>query len=179
MTSVAITVVQSHTSTGLGPYTFSAPVTAGNTVFLVALAYNTNGTATTIATPNLGGSTVPGTVALLNPGGGGVLNSASLGGNVAGISAWMLPNCPGSQTAVTATVNGGNNVIGAAIYEVSGLGASPVLDKSSTGSSISLTTISSWAQRSYRGGPRVRPRRRDGVRRGERAVRVDDCQPEH
>ena len=138
---MAISVVQTATNASNPPCTFASNVTAGNTVILVACYYTTSGTPATASGVKLGGSAVTGTVAFFDSGATGGVNSASDGGNVASVSIWMLPNCPGSQKAVDITTTGSN--IGQVAYEVAGLGATPTLDKSTSGSGITSATIDS------------------------------------
>jgi hypothetical protein len=141
---VTISVVQTATGTSNPPASFASGVTAGNTVFLVATYYDTNGTqpAPSASSVKLGGSVVSGTVALFNAGTTNGVNSAADGSNnVACIGFWMLPNCPGGSTAVDITT--GANNIGQVAYEVAGLGSSPVRDVSTSNTAITAGAVDS------------------------------------
>lgn len=142
---MAITVVQSIAHVGNPPATFSGAVTAGNTVFLVTAGYTTVSGNPTVSAVKLGGSSISGTVAFFNNSTTGGILSPLSGGNGAFISIWMIPNIPGGGTTVTYTSSGFSGIIGQAIYEVSGLGANPVLDMSNSGGSASGTAVSSGA----------------------------------
>jgi hypothetical protein len=148
---MAITVVQTADPTGNPPWNFGSNVTAGNTVFAMMYYYNTGGSPGTISSVQLGGSTVTGTIAFFNSGTTGAINSASDAGNVASIGFWMLPNCPGGQKALDATITA--SVLGVVMYEVSGMGATPALDKSNSGSSIASTALSSGASGNITAAP--------------------------
>jgi hypothetical protein len=148
---MTISVVQTAQQTSNPPITFGSAVTAGNSVVLVAACYDTAGTPVTVSGVKLGGSTVTGTVALFNPGGTGAVNSASDGGNVACVSVWLIPNVSGGQTTVDYSSAVSN--IGSVAYEVSGLTASPALDQSASGSSISSSTATSGATGAITGAP--------------------------
>jgi hypothetical protein len=137
---VTISVVQAQDAGSL-PVTFSNPVTAGNTVFLVIIGATFSGATVSSSAPTLGGSSVSGSVAFFGSGGVNGINSALAGNNGAYFSIWMLPNCAGGSEAVSATVSG--SAVGGFAYEISGLGASPGLDKSSSGSSSGSTAIDS------------------------------------
>jgi hypothetical protein len=150
---MAISVVQTATGTGNPPVTFASNVTAGNTVILAAPCYDTGGTNNTVSSVLLGGSAVTGTVAFFNPGSTGGVNSGSLGGNVAYISIWMLPNCPGGQNSVDYTFSGSQ--VGQVAWEIAGLGTSPSLDQSSSGSSTTLGTSDSGTTSAITAAPEI------------------------
>lgn len=143
---MTISIVQSNGAAGNPPNVFGSPVTVGNTIFIVAASYNTAGGNVTTSSPTLGGAAVSGSVAFFNSGSTNGVNSASASGNVAYIGIWMLPDVQASgQTSVSYTVTNAAGSIGSVIYEVSGMGNSPALDQSSSGSSISATTADSGA----------------------------------
>jgi hypothetical protein len=151
---VAITVVQTATGTGNPPFSFGSAVTVGNTVILFTPGYSTTGSTPSTGSVKLGGNTITGTEAFFNNGTTGGIASASAGGNVAYASLWMLPNVQvAGQTAVDITFTAGNSGIGGVAWEVSGLGPSPQLDQSSSGTSVSATTNSSGTTPAITGAP--------------------------
>lgn len=142
---MAITVVQTASSTVNPPYTFTVNVTAGNTVFLVVGAY-TNASATiTSSNPKFAGSTVSNAVAFFNPGAGNGVMSPLNGTNGVYLTIWMLPALGGGSNSVDLTVSGQSGITGAVLLEVNGLGNVPVQDKASHGSSGTTTAVDSGA----------------------------------
>lgn len=137
---MTISVVQSQDASAL-PVTFTNPVTAGNSVFLVIIAATFSGGTISSTAPTLGGSSVPSSQAFFNPLTVSGINSPLAGSNGAYFAIWLLPNCPGGSTTVSASITG--SFIGGIAYEVSGLGGSPGLDQSSSGSSNASTAIDS------------------------------------
>jgi hypothetical protein len=102
-----------------------AVVTAGNTLFLVATGFtSTAGQLISTSAPTLAGSPVTGAAKLQE------VQSFSTGATVYH-AIWMLPNCPGGSAAVALTMSGSAAIsaVGLAVYEVSGLGSSPQLDR--------------------------------------------------
>lgn len=101
---------------------FGSAVSSGNTVILFAFQYNSGGTAMSSSGPEYNGSPASGASQ--------VLAIQSAGSDTVYMTIWMLPDLPGGGTSVALTNSGGTvdgNVMMAAI-EVSGLGASPLLD---------------------------------------------------
>lgn len=150
---MTVSVVQSTSHAGNPPASFGSNVTAGNTVLLVVAGYTTAAGNPTTSAVKLGGISVSGTVAFFNNGTtGGVLSPLS-GSNAAYLAIWMMPFCPGGQSAVDVTVSGASGVIGQVIYEIAGLGSTPILDKSSSGGSATGTALSSGATGNLTTGP--------------------------
>lgn len=151
---MAISIVQTATGVGNPPVAFASPVTVGNTVILIAPTYSTSGTQPSTSAVKLGGNTITGTVAFFNPGINNGVNSTTGTGNVAYVSIWMLPNVQVSgQTAVDVTNSGGG--IGQVAYEVAGLGTSPSLDQSASGSSTSSSSLTTGATGAITGAPEI------------------------
>jgi hypothetical protein len=119
---VTIAVVQTSTGTP-----FATALTAGETVFLFESGYaNANVTLST-SSPTLGGSAFSGGVKLFD------ISSAYYAASNEMVidSIWMLANVSGGQTSYGLTVVNGSSVNLGAV-EVSGLGASPVVDRTAT-----------------------------------------------
>lgn len=150
---MAISVVQTASHSGNPPATFGSAVTAGNTVFLAATGYTTTSGNPSTSAAKLGGSAVTGTVAFFNNGTTGGILSPLSAGNGAYISIWMLPNIPGGGTTVDVTFAGQSGIIGQVAYEVAGLGASPVLDKKTSGGSATGTAVDSGSTGAITGSP--------------------------
>ena len=123
---MAISVVQAIPFPNAFSGSFASNVTAGNTIFLVVGARD-NGTTPTASAPTLGGSAVTGAIQLWT-------SAWAQDTNVDFGAAWMMPNCPGGSPAVAITVTNGTatTVCGLIAYEVTGLGTTPTLDKSSS-----------------------------------------------
>ena len=140
-----VSVVQTAYSTASPPdtLTFGSPLTPGNAVFLVGCSYTVNGSDTTSSNPLLGGSSVPGAAAFFNSGSTNGINNAS-GSDIGYITFWMLPNVAGGETTAALSFNV-DGMLGLVAYEVSGLGSTPALDQSSSGSSLVAATASSGA----------------------------------
>jgi hypothetical protein len=127
---MTISVVQSNTTVGPAngtfPGTFTSGVAAGNTLFMVVFAYD-SGSAISATTPTFNGLSYPAAVQLY------AIYSTS-GSNIF-TAAWMFPNVPtAGATSVGLTLTGGTNDgnTGQIVYEVSGLGASPLADQTVT-----------------------------------------------
>lgn len=150
---MAISVAQSA-SGGALPLNFSTAVTAGNTVFLIVGGYTNSGGACSSSSPTLGGSPVSGSAAFFNPGGSNGLQST--GSPAAYAAIWMMPNCPGGSVAVGLTTSfPGGGLTGAMAFEVSGLGATPVLDQSVSATATTGTTVNTGATGSITAAPEL------------------------
>lgn len=141
---MAISIVQTANNGGAFPINFTSNVTAGSTVFFVAQCYGAGNM--TCNTPTLGGSTVSGTTAFFNAGTTNGLNQLT-GGNVMFLTMWMLPNCAGGSKNVTTSISGTSGQVGVIVYEVSGLGTSPTVDKiaNASGSATAMDSTSTAA----------------------------------
>jgi hypothetical protein len=132
---VAITVVQSKTIANALSGSFTSSTTAGNCVVVVVNAFN-NSSTPSVSGVTLGGSADNFTQAV------SVVNSSS---SYVLSAIWVDPGCAGGQTAVA--VSGSNLTVnsnfGITIYEVSGLAASNVTDKTSSSSANSGTSWTS------------------------------------
>jgi len=152
---VTISVVQSTDATNAFTASFASNVTAGNTVFVVVTALNdTSGvTISSTTAPTLGGSSVTGAVQLWAIQSG---YNSSAGFSVF-TTAWMLPNCPSGQKAVAITLTNGstNTYCGTFIYEVSGLGAGPVADRTSTGQNSNNSAVTSGTTAAIQYAPEI------------------------
>lgn len=140
---MSVSVVQVATSQ-TNTATFSANVTPGNTVFVVAHGYATAGWVVNTSGVTLGGQTVTKTLQLQGS------QSDNAGKPSAGHAVWMLPNCSGGSKAVSwnfTSIPGstsGLTVVGTIAYEVSGLGTNP-LPTMRTASATTSTAIDSGA----------------------------------
>jgi hypothetical protein len=125
---MTIAVVQVAELFGAFSGNFSSPVTAGNTIFLLASAYNASGATISSSDPEYDGSIPAGSVKLKDE------QSPISGGDSVYGTIWMLPDVAGGATSVILTVTNGENVssTGLVAIEVSGLGASPSLDQSAS-----------------------------------------------
>jgi hypothetical protein len=130
-----LSVVQTATS-----YTFGSNVTAGNTIIVVSAAYSNSSGAMTSSSPTFGGSAVTGSFAAFAGTGNGV-NSGLSGGNAVYVCCWVLPNVAAGHNNVALTLGGGANQSGVVMWEVHGLGASPVLGSHSTGSGLTGAAV--------------------------------------
>ena len=131
---MALAVVQAGNNSGGGSSgTFTSALTAGNTVLLVVQGYASNAALSSSA-PKIGGAPVTGASLLTSA-------QANPTGNTVYTGTWMLPAVSGGQTTCSVTFTGGT-CIGLFWYEVSGLGASPALDKSNSGTSANGTANS-------------------------------------
>lgn len=140
---MAISVVQSQVAGTQASSTFSltfgSNVTAGNSVLLGVITFKNSNVTITAATPKFGGSTVTGASKLAE------VQSAFTASLTAYTSIWLLPNLAGGSANVTIiTTNStlGNSQTGLVAWEAAGLGSTPVLDKSSTGSGAGGTPTS-------------------------------------
>ena len=121
-----MSVVQEATSgAGSFPITLASPVTAGNTLVIVASgAENTTPSGVLVDSPTLDGSSVTGAYTVFDPSGlKAVMSSVTPG--VYG-SVWVLPNCPAGSVVAFGTVDGFAQ--SGHVFEVSGLGTAPVVD---------------------------------------------------
>lgn len=113
--------------------------TAGDSSLIVwASGYNSSSAAMSGAAPTLGGGSVPGTVQLFS------VQSATSVADTVWVAAWLLPDVPAGATAVAVAVTGSSSSADAAsiwVAEFSGLGSSPVIGTSSTGSGTSGTSL--------------------------------------
>jgi hypothetical protein len=137
---VTISVVQSTTVASAFSGNFAANVTAGNTVFIAVVTFNTSNVTISSSAPTFAGSSVPGALQLFT-----IQATFNAGAGTVYCSVWMLPAVAGGSKAVGVTVTNGTTGtnVGLLIYEVAGLGATPALDKSSTGQAASTTAVSS------------------------------------
>jgi len=140
---VAVSV--SHvTVLGTWSGTLSAAPAAGDTLLYVVTAYTTSGAAISTSSPTYNGAAVTGAVLLKAQQGPGT--------NAVYTATWMLPNVSAGHTSVGITVTGADTpgdqvTVGLTVYDVTGLGASPSLDKSasSSGTSSAVTSGASGA----------------------------------
>jgi len=127
---VTITVVQAKTGTGTGKtVTFNSDVTAGNSVVLAGMFFSASNVTISSSAPLFGGSAVTGAVKLAD------IQSPFLSGQTDYDFLWLLPDLPGGSAVVSITVTNGTAGANTGLvgWEVAGLGASPSLDKKSTG----------------------------------------------
>ena len=117
---------------------FGSPVTAGNTIVLLASCYNASGATISSSAPLYNGSTPSGSAKLKD------LQSPIAGGDSVYCAIWMMPDVAGGGTSVGLTVTNGGNVssTGLIALEVSGLGSSPSLDQSASDSGNSTDPTS-------------------------------------
>lgn len=136
---MAITVVQAANADNPANVSFTANVTAGNSVLLLASAYNSNGNTMGSSAPTYNGSTVSGAVKLID-------QQSPFSGFAAYGAVWLLPALAGGAKgpfAVTFTGNTGVSEYQA--LEGGGLGASPVAGPSSGGNGSSSAASSGAA----------------------------------
>lgn len=135
---MAITVVQAAQNINATEFqtsvtvTFGSATTAGNCVVAV-IGGRVNGYSGLSLT--LGGSA----------GNFSKLTDVSILSGAAFLAAWADPSCAGGQTTVTATLNGGDQIISSMmieVYEVSGVASAGVLDQSGTASGGNISSIS-------------------------------------
>jgi hypothetical protein len=124
---VAISVVQSVQFNNGFSGSFGAAAAVGNSIVMVATGHNGAGPAITDSSPLYNGSSVTGASKLIE--------IADPSGYFAYTSTWLLPNIASSGTSLSITVSNSDSAayVGVFAYEVSGLGTSPFLDKSSSG----------------------------------------------
>ena len=127
---MAITVVQTQSISNSFSGDFSSNVTAGNTVFLVVFSYAAADVTISSSSPQVNGNPVTGATELIT------VQAPFSGGGTVYAAIWMLPDVTGGATGVSVTVTNGSlsTSVGVVAYEVSGLGTTPSLDQSSTGS---------------------------------------------
>jgi hypothetical protein len=111
-----------------GESPFTKGTTAGNTVFILAGAYNQTNSVMSSSAPLLGGIAIPDSNHLYGDAVAGYISSLEEGQLA---TAWMLPNVPGGLTSFSLTITNGS-IIDLWALEVSGLGANPTFDKSGT-----------------------------------------------
>lgn len=128
---MTISVVQTATGTSF-PLSFSSAVTPGNTVIAVVDMIQSG--YPVVAGPTLGGSAPAGAYPIWNDAGNS--NAVIQTGLTCATTAWVLPNCPGANGVDFATKNISANV-GVILYEVAGLGPSPVVNVSSEANDVS------------------------------------------
>lgn len=116
----------------LGPWSGSLASAAGSTDSLLYLvtAYTTSGAAISTSAPLYNGSTPLGTVK--------VFERQSASANGVYNAAWLLPNVGSAGTSVSITVTGANtpgdnHTVGLTVFDLTGLGASPVAEVAGTG----------------------------------------------
>jgi hypothetical protein len=135
---VAIIVVQTAQLFNTFSGSFSSPVVAGNSIFLLASCYNASGATIISSNPLYNGLTPAGSIMLE-----GLQSPINAGDSVYG-TIWMLPDVAGGGTTVALTITQGSNVssTGLVAMEVSGLGNSPALDQSASdnGNSVNPTS---------------------------------------
>lgn len=136
-----VSVVQSHyAQPGNTTINFSGNTTAGNTV-IVIVGNALGSTSTACPAPTFNGSPVTGAFAVFNSGTSNGVYSGD-GADHAFASMWVLPNVvAGNGVGINLTSPGGYDP-GAVIIEVSGLGSSPVVDKSVSAHGASGTPAS-------------------------------------
>jgi hypothetical protein len=120
--------------------TFTNPVTAGNTIILLADAAAASGTVST-SSPLYNGLAVTGATKLWD-----LVEGTS---NLIGSAGWMLPNVSGSSSSVALTYTGGGSFGSGATglwgIEVSGLGANPIAVLPAASAGTTGTALSSGA----------------------------------
>jgi len=131
---MTISVVQTKAANSL-TVTLASPTTAGNCLIVCVASLNAT-TPASISGITLGGSADNFAAAVSNT------------AQTASAFIWVDPNCAGGQTSVVIsgshlTVSAGNG--GVIVYEVSGLAASSVADKTSSSNAASGTTWTSAA----------------------------------
>lgn len=138
---MAVSLVQSNSAPGPSggstawAATFNTAVTTGNTLFLVVFSYD-GGYAITASSPTYNGSSYASASQL-------IAECSTGGGNVF-CAIWMFPNISGGGTTLGLTCTNGSvdGNVGWVCYEVSGLGSTPALDRSS-GAYASTGNVSS------------------------------------
>jgi len=118
--------------------TFGSGVTTGNSLFFNVFSYD-SGATISAGTPKYNGSAYPAASQLIG--------ESSPGGDNVFSATWMYPDIgSGGGTAVNLACTNGNvdGNVGSVAYEVSGLGATPTLDRSAgqshTGSNTDVTS---------------------------------------
>lgn len=149
---MTISVVQTAKIADTWSGSFSASVTAGNTLFLVPSAYTNAGTAMSATAPLYNGSSVTGAVKLTD------VNSGSTNGVYTAI--WMLPSVAGGHTSIAVTMSGEQaspfaGSVGLTALEVAGLGTGPALDTSHTSSATTGTAVTSGASGNITAVPEI------------------------
>lgn len=140
---MAISVVQANqrgtqTSSAFAVQ-FLSVVTPGNSVLLGVATFASSNVAISSANPVAGGSPVAAASKLAE------VQSAWNGSFTAYVAIWLLPDLAGGSATCGVTVTNGtlnNSQTGMLGWEVAGLGASPALDVSSTGSGASTSATS-------------------------------------
>jgi hypothetical protein len=142
---MTITVVQATNPNGL----FGSAITAGNTVILAGIAYN-GGNDISSSVPTIGGTAVTGT--LIESGNSPTPTSALVYQGM-----WMLPDVAGggTQLGLTFSATGGASEQSLIGFEVSGLGPSPVADRSSEGSGINSGPAASGTTAAIQASPEI------------------------
>lgn len=103
--------------------TFSAPTTASSTIYAVVIGFNFTGATLSASSPTLDGSGTGFTATKKHE------DSPANGTSGAVLlSIWELAGVPAGKTTVSFTVSGGS-ALNVFLREVSGLGATPVLDR--------------------------------------------------
>lgn len=142
---MTISVVQTAAINNGFSGSFGSNVTTGNSIVMAVTGYN-GGSGLTITTSS----------PLYN--GGAVTGAAKLTEVYSGddsVAFWLLPNVAsaGTSLSITATNSLTGAFVGIIAWEVSGLGASPALDKSSTGSGSGSGNQSSGASGNITNAP--------------------------
>ena len=140
MTITVVQVVAAETSSNTAyTATFTSNVTAGNSVILNATGATANNTSLSSSNPTFNGSSVTGSALAKD------VSLASSSGSVYE-AIWIMPNVAGGAKGVGLTVANntysGDGSTGLVAWEVSGLGTSPVVDRtaSNTGTGTSGNT---------------------------------------
>lgn len=136
---MTISVIQAANADNPTNVSFTANVTAGNSVILLASAYNSNGLTMISSAPTYNGNIVTGAVKLVD-------QQSPFSGFAAYGAIWLLPDLAGGAKgpfAITFVNNTG--VSEYQVLEVSGLGASPVTGPSSAGNGSSSSASSGAA----------------------------------
>jgi hypothetical protein len=126
---------------------FGSDVAAGDSIVLVATGYNgSSGASITFGSPTFGGSPVTGAAELIS----------AAGANDA-LSIWLLPDVAGGAASFGITVGDSNtgSFVGVIAYDISGLGAAPVLDQSSSDDGSGASDQSSGACGDITGAPEI------------------------
>ena len=139
---MAITVPQVQLVTNAYTGSFGSNVTAGDSVLLLVVSYNTSNVTISSSSPTFNGSPVTGSQLLKDQ------QSPYAASATTYAALWMLPNVSGGAKPFGITVTNGLSSGNTGIWalDVAGLGTTPLLDQSqpasgSTGTGMRWTTF--------------------------------------
>lgn len=143
-----MTISLNQSPTVLGSYSGSmaSAAAAGDTLLYVVTAYTTAGGTISAGSPTYNGSSVTG-AAQYEP-------VQAAGTDSVFTTFWVLPNVAGGGTSVGVTVSGetvpgDTKTVGLTVYDITGLGSSPTVDRSNSASGTG-TSVTSGASGNIR-----------------------------